>query len=63
MPRTGARRADTTGEEAGWQEAVASAGDPKAVVRAEGEEDRGEGGRERGSRGGREKEGERDGSG
>lgn len=36
MPRTGARRADTTGEEAGWQEAVASPGDPKAAVRAEG---------------------------
>ena len=49
--------ADTMGEEAGWQEAVASPGDPKAVVRAEGEEE-GEEGRERGSQ-----EGEREGRG
>ena len=38
------------GEEARWQEAVASPGDPKAVVRAEGEDEEGEGGRERGRR-------------
>ena len=50
------------GEEARWQEAVASPGDPKAVVRAEGEDEEGEGGRE-GARREREKEGERDGSG
>lgn len=46
------------GEEAGWQEAAASPGDPKAVVRAEGEDQEGEGGRERGSQ-----EGEREGRG
>lgn len=48
--RTGARKADTIGEEAGWQGAGASPGDPKAVVKAEGEE---EGGSEEGEREGR----------
>lgn len=57
-PRAGARKADTMGEEAGWQGAEASPGDPQSVVKAEGEEER-EGGREAGRvEGGRERRGE-----
>ena len=37
------------GEEARWPGAEASPGDPKAVVKAEGEEEEGEGGRKGGS--------------